>query len=354
MSTVLFSSLKLRDITFKNRIFLSPMCQYSAVEGVPNDWHLVHLGSRAVGGAGLIIVEATGVTAHGRISVGCLGIWNDIQAEAFKRITAFIKSQGAVPGIQLIHAGRKASTDLSWKGGKSLTIEEGGWQTLGPSAVTYSEAYPVPQEMSKESILEHIRHFVEATKRALDSGFEVIELHMAHGYLLHQFLSPLSNQRTDEFGGSLENRMRFPLLLTKAVREVLPEKFPLFIRISATDWTEGGWNESESVVLCREFKKLGVDFVDVSTGGNVPRAQIPVAPLYQVPFASLIKDESELATGAVGLITTAEEAESILKDGKADAVLIGREFLREPYWGLNAAKALGEEVNIPSQYLRAF
>jgi len=354
MKSELFSSYKLRDVTFKNRIFLSPMCQYSAQNGVPNDWHMVHLGARAIGGAALIIAEATGITPEGRISVGCLGIWNDIQQDAFKRINAFIKSQGAIPGIQLIHAGRKASTDVSWKGGKSISKEEGGWETLGPSAVTYSSSYPAPKEMSREDIYDHVDHFVKAAQRSVAAGFEVIELHMAHGYLLHQFLSPISNVRSDEFGGALENRMRFPLMVAKAVREALPENLPLFVRISATDWAEGGWNENESVILCEEFKKIGVDFMDISTGGNVHGVTIPVGPLYQVPFAKLIKAKTGMPTGAVGLITKPSEAEALIANGDVDAVLIGRELLRDPNWPLKAAKTLGADVEIPPQYSRAF
>ena len=354
MKSILFSPLKLRDITFKNRIFLSPMCQYSAQDGVPNDWHMVHLGARAIGGAALIIAEATGITPEGRISVGCLGLWNNVQRDAFKKINTFIKSQGAIPGIQLIHAGRKASTDVSWKGGKFLNKDEGGWQTLGPSAVPYSSSYPSPKEMSKEEISNHVRYFVEASERAVAAGFEVIELHMAHGYLLHQFLSPISNIRTDEFGGSLENRMRFPLMVAKAVRESLPENLPLFIRLSATDWAEGGWNENESAILCQEFKKLNVDFMDISTGGNVHGVKIPVGPLYQVPFAKFIKEKTNMPTGAVGLITKPSEAEALVASGEVDAVLIGRELLRDPNWPLKAAMELNAEIEVPPQYQRAF
>lgn len=353
MTSKLFSPLTIRNITLKNRIFVSPMCQYSAENGVPNDWHLVHLGSRAVGGAGLVIVEATGVTPEGRISPGCLGIWNDEQLEVFKRITTFIKSQDSIPGIQLAHAGRKASIDISWKTGKPLSADNGGWETIAPSAVAFGH-YHVPKALTKSEIETLVQDFVKATDRAVKAGFEVIELHFAHGYLLHQFLSPISNLRDDEFGGSLENRMRAPLMVAKAVRETLPKELPLFVRISATDWTEGGWTEEESVVLCQELKKIGVDFIDVSTGGNVPKAAIPVGPLYQAKFAKLIKERTGILTGAVGMITTPTEAENIVSQGEADAVLLARELLREPYWPIKAAKALGAEVVVPKQYARAY
>lgn len=353
MNSKLFSPLTIRNTTFKNRVFQAPMCQYSAVEGVPNEWHFVHLGSRAVGGLGLIIVEATGVNPEGRISPACLGIWNDEQTKAFKKITAFIKTHGTVPGIQLAHAGRKGSCDVAWNGGKPVSQEKGGWQTVGPSAVEFGH-YPKPTALDKSGIEGVVQDFVKAAKRALEAGFEVIELHFAHGYLVHQFLSPISNLREDEFGGSLENRMKVALMITKAVRAVIPEGMPLFARISATDWTEGGWDENDSVVLSRELKKLGVDFIDCSTGGNVAKASIPVGPLYQAKFAKIIKEQSQILTGAVGLITTPEEAEGLVARGEADAILLGRELLREPYWTIKAAKALGAEVAVPKQYERAY
>lgn len=351
MSSKLFSPLKIRDLTFKNRVFVSPMCMYSAENGVPNNWHLVHLGTRATGGAALVIAEATGVTPDGRISTACLGIWNDEQVEAFKPITAFIKSQNSIPGIQLAHAGRKGSTGLD---GKQVDKSKGGWTNVAPSAIPFHEGESVPHALTTSEIHEHVEAFVAATKRALKAGFEVIELHMAHGYLMHQFLSPLSNKRTDEFGGTLENRMRFPLMVAKAVRETLPSGLPLFVRISATDWTEGGWDENQSAELVKELKKLGVDFLDVSTGGVIPGVKIPVEPLYQVRFANFIKKETGILTGAVGLITTPEEAEAVLQKNEADAILLARVLLREPYWPIYAAKKLGVTPEIPRQYLRGF
>lgn len=351
MSSRLFSPLKIRELTFKNRIFVSPMCMYSAENGVPNNWHLVHLGTRATGGASLVIAEATGVTPEGRISTACLGIWNDEQMEAFKPITAFIKSQNAIPGIQLAHAGRKGSTGLD---GKQIDKSHGGWTNVAPSPIPFHEGEIPPHALSSSDIHEHVNAFVEAAKRSLKAGFEVIELHMAHGYLMHQFLSPLSNKRTDEFGGSLENRMRFPLMVAKAVREAIPQNLPLFVRISATDWADGGWDEKQSAELVKELKKIGVDFLDVSTGGVIPGVKIPVGPLYQVRFADLIRKETGILTGAVGMITKPEEAESVLQKNEADAVLLARVLLREPYWPLYAAKALGETPQLPRQYMRGF
>ncbi len=351
MSSKLFSPLKIRDLTFKNRIFVSPMCMYSAVNGVPNNWHLVHLGTRASGGAALVIAEATGVTLEGRISTACLGIWNDEQMEAFKPITAFIKSQNAIPGIQLAHAGRKGSTGLD---GKQVDAKNGGWTNVAPSGIPFHEGEAIPHALTASEIQEHVEAFAKATKRALEAGFEVIELHMAHGYLMHQFLSPLSNKRADEFGGSLENRMRFPLMVARAVRETLPKNLPLFVRISATDWTQGGWDEVQSAELVKELKKIGVDFIDTSTGGVIAGAKIPVGPLYQVKFADYIRKETGILTGAVGLITTPEEAESVLEKNEADAILLARVLLREPYWPLYAAKSLGEKPEIPRQYVRGF
>ena len=348
----LFSVFSLRGVEFRNRVFVSPMCQYSSSDGLPNDWHMVHLGSRAVGGAGLVCVEATGVSPEGRISPGDTGLWSDAHARAFAPIAAFIKSQGARAAIQLAHAGRKASTDVPWRGGKPLSESEGGWQTLAPSAVSFGD-WPAPKEMTREDIEAVVRQFVDSARLALEAGFEVVELHMAHGYLLHEFLSPLSNRREDEFGGSLENRARFPLLITEAVREVWPERLPLFARISATDWVEGGWDVEQSVRLSRWLKERGVDLVDCSSGGLVPGARIAVAPGYQVPFAETIRREAGVATGAVGLITEPVQAEEIVASGKADAVLLARAVLRDPYWPLRAAKQLGAQAPWPVQYGRA-
>ena len=350
----LFEKYKLRNVEFRNRIWVSPMCQYSSVDGMPTDWHLVHLGSRAVGGAGLIIQEATAVSPEGRISPSDAGIWSDAHAEAYQRITKFIKDQGAVAGIQLAHAGRKASTTESWNGGKKVEIENGGWETVAPSAEKFAEDYTLPREMSEEDIEQAANDFVAAAKRSLDAGFEVIEIHAAHGYLFHEFLSPLSNKRTDEYGGSLENRMRFLLETSEKVREVVPENLPVFVRISATDWTENGWDLAQSVELCKKLKEIGIDLIDVSTGGNVPDAQIPVAPNYQVSFAAEIRRQAKIPTGAVGMITDAKQAEEILQKGEADAILMAREFLREPYFPFNAARELGENLDyVPKQYGRA-
>ncbi len=353
MTSHLFDSYSIKDIRFRNRIFVSPMCQYSSVDGFADDWHLVHLGGMAKGGAGLVIAEATAVEPAGRISPDDLGIWKEEHVERLRGIAAFIKGQGSVAGIQLAHAGRKASTPAPWKGGGVLGADDGGWETVAPSAVAFREGDPAPVELSEAEIGEKVALFVEAAKRSLAAGFEVVELHMAHGYLLHQFLSPLSNFRTDRFGGSLENRMRFPLMTVEAVREVWPENLPFFVRISATDWVEGGWDLEQSVELCRRMKERGVDFIDTSTGGAVPRAEIPVAPLYQVPFAERIRKEVEIATGAVGMITTAAEAEGIIASGAADAVLLARAFLRDPHWAIRAAVELGVEPPGPVQYGRA-
>lgn len=349
----LFESLKLREVEFRNRLWVSPMCQYSSANGMPTDWHLVHLGSRAVGGAGLVMQEATAVSPEGRISPSDAGIWSDAHAEAYKRITAFIKSQGAVAGIQLAHAGRKASTAEPWNGGKEVEIENGGWETVAPSAEAFAGDYPMPREMTKTDIEKATNDFVAATKRALNAGFEVIELHAAHGYLFHEFLSPLSNKRGDEYGGGLENRMRFPLEAARKVRATVPENLPVFVRISATDWTNGGWDLEQSIEFCKGLKEIGIDLIDVSTGGNVPNAQIPVAPNYQVSFAAEIRKRIGIKTGAVGMITEPQQAENILLKGEADAILMAREFLRDPYFPFAAAKELGGEVAVPKQYGRA-
>ncbi len=349
----LFSPLTLRELTFKNRIFISPMCQYSSEDNMPNDWHLVHLGSRAVGGAALVFTEATAVTPEGRISPWDLGIWTERHSRAFKRITSFIKAQGAVPGIQLAHAGRKASTNAPWKEREVLTDEDGGWQPVAPSPLPFNDRSPVPHELTSAEIEELVQKFAAAAWQGLKAGFEVVEIHMAHGYLFHQFLSPLTNQRNDSYGGSLENRMRFPLEAAAAVRKVWPESLPLFIRISCKDWVEKGWDLAQSIQFSRECKKIGADLIDCSSGGLVPHAAIPAAPGYQTPFSAAIRRQVCIATGAVGLITEPEQAEQILSSEKADAVLLARQFLRDPYWPLHAAKALGVDVPWPKQYERA-
>ncbi|MGI4867535.1 MAG: NADH:flavin oxidoreductase/NADH oxidase [Janthinobacterium lividum] len=350
MST-LFEPLTLRGLTLKNRLVVSPMCQYSAVDGFANDWHLVHLGSRAVGGAALIIQEATAVSPEGRITPEDLGIWKDEHVDFLRRINQFIEAQGSVPGVQLAHAGRKASTYAPWKG--SGTVAEGGWETVAPSAIAFDHNYPMPVELDAAGLKKVIADFRSATERSLQAGFKLIEIHAAHGYLLHEFLSPLSNQRTDTYGGSFENRIRLILEVVAAVRQVVPEEFPVVVRISATDWTEGGWTPDESVQLSTWLRDRGVDLIDCSTGGNVPHAKIPVGPGYQVEFAERIKREAGIATGAVGLITTAAEAEEIVASGQADLVLIARENLRDPYFPLHAAHELGAEVAWPPQYERA-
>jgi 2,4-dienoyl-CoA reductase-like NADH-dependent reductase (Old Yellow Enzyme family) len=353
LATKLFSPLFLRTIEFRNRIFVSPMCQYSSVDGVPNDWHMVHLGSRAVGGAGLVIAEATAVTPEGRISPGDLGIWNDHQVAAFQKITSIIAAQGSVPGIQLAHAGRKASTAPPWKGGGPVKTSEGGWHPVAPSALPFADGYPSPHELSQSEIAENVSGFAEGALRALEAGFKVVELHMAHGYLMHEFLSPLTNKRSDEYGGDLEGRARFPLHVAKAVRDVWPADLPLFVRISATDWVEGGWDLNQSVTLAKWLRDIGVDLIDCSSGGLVPHAKVPVAPGYQVPFAATIRREVNMPTGAVGLITEARQAEDILQKGEADAVILARAMLRDPYWPMHAAKELSVDFQWPMQYVRA-
>jgi 2,4-dienoyl-CoA reductase-like NADH-dependent reductase (Old Yellow Enzyme family) len=351
--SLLFQPLTIRDIQLKNRIAVSPMCEYSATDGFANDWHLVHLGSRAVGGAGLIIMEATAVSPEGRISPGDLGIWKDEQIDFLKRITSFIQSQGSVPGIQLAHAGRKASHHVPWKGNKSLTAEEGAWQTVAPSAIAHTNGEPLPKAMASEDIVKLKNDFAAATKRVLEAGFKVIELHAAHGYLFNEFLSPLSNIRTDEYGGSFENRIKLLLEIATDTRKIMGETLPLFVRISATDWVAGGWREEDSVQLSNKLKEVGVDLIDCSSGGNSPEQKIPLVPMYQVPFAEKIKKETTLLTGAVGLITTATEAENILANGQADLIILARQFLRDPYFPLHAAKELGDDIAWPVQYDRA-
>jgi 2,4-dienoyl-CoA reductase-like NADH-dependent reductase (Old Yellow Enzyme family) len=351
--SLLFEPLKVGDVTFRNRIFVSPMCQYSSADGLPTDWHLVHLGSRAVGGAGLVMVEATAVTPEGRISPGDSGLWSDAHAEAFQRITRFIREHGAVPGIQLAHAGRKASTDLPWRGGKPLDSGSGAWQTVAPSAVPFAAGYPAPQALDAQGMDGVVAAFAAAVRHAHAAGFECVELHMAHGYLLHEFLSPLANKRNDEYGGTLENRMRLPLRVAEAVRAAWPARLPLFARISATDWTEGGWDIEQSVVLSRRLKALGYDLIDCSSGGVIADARVPAGPGYQTPFAERIRRDAAIATGAVGLITDAMQAEHILRTGQADAVFLARELLRDPYWPLHAAARLHTDVPWPLQYERA-
>ena len=349
----LFSALTLRHVTFRNRIFVSPMCQYSSRDGMPTDWHLVHLGSRAVGGAGLVMVEATAVSPQGRISPDDCGIWSDAHGAAFASIAGFIREQGAVAGMQLAHAGRKASTDLPWLGGGPLGPEHRGWQPIAPSAIPFAPGHLVPRETTAEDMETILRQFIDGARRAHAAGFQVIEIHMAHGYLLHEFLSPLTNHRTDEYGGSLENRMRFPLSIARAVRDVWPGELPVFVRISATDWVDGGWDLAQSMELCRHLKEAGIDLIDCSGGGTVPHAVIPTGPGFQTPFATAIRQEVKIATGTVGFITDPVQAEQIIATGLADAVLLAREMLRKPYWPLEAARVLGVDVPWPAQYLRA-
>ena len=349
----LFSELTIRGTAFRNRLWVSPMCQYSSIDGTPTDWHLVHLGSRAVGGAGAVIVEASGVSPVGRISPDDSGIWADKHVEAFQRITKFIADAGSVPGIQIAHAGRKASTSPPWLGGKRVEIADGGWQPIAPRAISFSTDYAMPREMDRADIDNVLGEFVSAAKRSVDAGFKVIEVHAAHGYLLHEFLSPLSNTRTDEFGGDLAGRMRFPLEVAAAVREAVPESIPVFVRISATDWVEGGWDLAQSVEFSKKLKEIGIDLIDCSSGGLVENAQIAVGPNYQVPFAEAIRREAGIATAAVGMITEPAQAEAILQSGQADAIMVARQFLRDPYMAFAAAKLLGSVTDVPKQYGRA-
>jgi len=349
----LFSPLKIKTIELKNRIIVSPMCQYSSEDGFANDWHLVHLGSRAVGGAALIFTEATAVSAEGRISTKDLGIWKDEHIPFLKRITGFIEKQGSLPGIQLAHAGRKSSELPPWEGSKAVAKEEGGWQTYAPSAIAFKEGDAVPKELSINEIKTIIQDFQNAAVRAKKAGFKVIELHGAHGYLINEFLSPISNKRMDEYGGSFENRTRFLLQIIESVRKVWPGDYPLFLRISATEWQEGGWTENDSIKLAELVKTKTVDLIDCSTGGNVAGAKIPLKPLYQVRFAESIKKATGILTGALGLITTVQEANSIIQENKADVVLLAREFLRNPYFPRKAEKELGVDIPWPVQYERA-
>lgn len=329
------------------------MCEYSAEDGFANDWHLVHLGSRAVGGAGLVLTEAIAVSPEGRITPGDLGLWKEEHIDFLNRIVRFLELQGAVPGIQLAHAGRKASCHVPWKGGKALTVEEGAWQTVAPSVIPFHESDPLPRAISKEDIKQLINDFASAAERAARAGFKIIELHAAHGYLLNEFLSPLSNHRKDEYGGSFENRIRIVVELVESVRKVWDESLPLFIRISATDWVEGGWTIDDSVQLSSILKTKGVDLIDCSSGGNSHLQKITLGPMYQARFAEKIKTEAGICTGAVGLITTAQEAESILQEQKADLILLARQLLRDPYFPLHAARELGVDIQWPAQYLRA-
>lgn len=330
------------------------MCEYSSTDGLANDWHMVHLGSRAVGGAAIVFTEATAVTAEGRISPQDLGIWNDAQRDVLAPIVSFVNAQGAAAGIQLAHAGRKASMRRPWDPPGAAPVSEGGWARIdGPSAIAFADSYLTPHEMSEGNIAAAVAAFVAAAKRSLDAGFKVIELHAAHGYLIHEFLSPVSNTRTDRYGGSFENRTRFARETVSAVRAVWPDSLPLFVRISATDYTDGGWDLPQSIELARELKKLGVDLIDCSSGGNVATAKIPLGPGYQVPFAESIKRDAQIPTGAVGLITESAQADAIVRSGQADIVLLARELLRDPYWPLRAAGELGQTISWPAQYLRA-
>ena len=350
----LFSPFRMRDVELKNRIVVSPMCEYSAKEGHPQAWHLVHLGSRAMGGAGLVFTEASAVEKRGRISSADTGIYEDAHIESWRPIVEFIRSHGAVPGMQLAHAGRKASTMPPWTGGKPVSVQDGGWEPVGPSALAFDAGYTVPHALSVNEIAEIVGAFKKSAERALAAGFEIIEIHSAHGYLLHQFLSPLSNTRTDEYGGKLENRIRLTAQVVRAVREVWPQRLPLFVRVSATDWKEGGWDLAQTIALARELKPLGVDLIDASSGGTALGVKIPLGPGYQTGFAEAIRKEAGIATGAVGMITEPIQAETILATEQADLVFLARELLRDPYWPRRAAKALDVKIKAPVQYERAW
>ncbi len=349
----LFDPLQIRDVTLRSRIVVSPMCQYSSPDGFATDWHLVHLGSRAVGGAALVFSEACAVTSEGRISPWDLGIWKDEHIEPLARITRFIREQAVVPGIQLAHAGRKGSTKRPWEGVGEVRESEGGWKPLAPSPIAFEPSYPVPSGLDEAGIRRIVKAFAEAARRALDAGFQVLELHAAHGYLIHEFLSPLSNQRTDSYGGSLDNRIRFLYETVAAVRKVWPARLPLFVRISATDWVEGGWDVDQSIYAVKKIAPLGVDLIDCSSGGLDARQKIPAKPGYQVPFAQQIRDTTNVLTGAVGLIEVPAMASQILRQNKADVVILAREFLRRPYWPLEEASEMGVPLPWPAQYLRA-
>jgi 2,4-dienoyl-CoA reductase-like NADH-dependent reductase (Old Yellow Enzyme family) len=350
----LFDPLAIREVKFVNRVFVSPMCQYSSHDGYANDWHFVHLGSRAVGGAGLVLTEATAVLPEARISPQDLGIWADEHIEMLSRIVSFIHEQGSVAGMQLAHAGRKASTHRPWEAAGAISESEGGWQkVVAPSAIAFADNYPMPHALTTDGIQEVIAAFAAAARRACQAGFRVLEIHAAHGYLIHEFLSPLSNRREDDYGGSFENRTRVCREIVAGVRSSWPKELPLFVRISATDWIEGAWNIDESVKLARQLKPIGVDLVDCSSGGNVPHANIPAGPGYQTAFANRIRREAEIMTGAVGMITSPVQAEHIIRTEQADAVIMAREFLRDPYWALRAARELDQPIAWPVQYLRA-
>ncbi len=349
----LFDTFTLRGLTLRNRIVVSPMCEYSSVDGFSNDWHVVHLGSRAVGGAGLVMTEAAAVSPEGRITAHDLGIYSDEHVAGLRRIVDFIHAQGAKAGIQLAHAGRKASSPRPWDGGHAITVADGGWQPLAPSAIPYSPGDAAPRAMDEADIAGVLADFAAAARRALDCGFDTMELHGAHGYLLHSFFSPLANERTDRYGGSFENRTRLLREITEAVRGVIPPDMPLLVRISADDWAAGGWTPDDSVRLARDLAALGCDLIDASSGGLVPHQQIAVGPHYQVPFAEKIRTEAGIATGAVGLITEPVDADAIVRDGQADLVFLARELLRDPYWPLHAAATLGVDVAWPPQYVRA-
>ena len=355
MSAKLLSPFHLREVKIRNRVWMAPMCQYMAVDGVANSWHQTHLISRAVGGVGLVMLEATAVTAQGRITPGCLGLWNETQEKALQPIVDEIRGQNATVGIQLAHAGRKASSHKPWNGGKGLLSDQGAWPTVSASPLAFSTDTSKPHELTRTEMDSITESFLKATERSVRAGFQIVELHMAHGYLLHQFLSPLSNQRTDEFGGSFENRSRFPLQVTKAIRQAWPQNLPLFVRLSVTDWAQEGWDLQQSLVLCQELKKIGVDLIDCSSGGLVPHAKIPAEPGYQVPFADRIRQDVQIPTAAVGLITTPHQIEDILLKNQADAVFLARELLRNPYFVLNAEPLFQNPGPTlwPDSYLRA-
>ena len=350
---LLLQEMTFRSVTARNRIALSPMCQYSARNGVPDDWHLVHLGSRAVGGVGIVFAEATHIEPRGRITPSCLGLWNDEQATAFARIARFVEAQGAVPGIQLGHAGRKASTMRPWEGSKPLAPDEGGWETIGPSPLAFAEGYLPPREMTKADIAEVTEKMANSTRLAREAGFKIIEIHAAHGYLLHQFMSPLSNRREDEYGGSFENRIRLLLETIEAVRSEWPDDLPLFLRLSVSEWVDGGWDVEQSLRLARLLKEASqVDLIDCSSGGNDPRQKIAIHPGYQIPLAARIRQETGMATGAVGLLHSPDLCEQILANGQADIVFLGRALMAEPYWPIYAAKRLRAQPKWPAQYER--
>jgi 2,4-dienoyl-CoA reductase-like NADH-dependent reductase (Old Yellow Enzyme family) len=349
----LFSPLTIKSVTIPNRIVVSPMCQYSCEDGFANNWHLVHLGTRAVGGAGLIIQEATAVLPEGRISYADMGLWKDEHIKKLKEINDFIHAQGSIAGIQLAHAGRKASAEVAWRGGRQIQEGPNSWQTVAPSPIPFHEKDKIPHELSKAEIRQIVQAFVDAAKRCVAAGYKVIEIHAAHGYLIHEFYSPLSNHREDEYGGTFENRIRLLLEIIAAIQSVWPNDLPLFVRISATDWVEDGWTIDDSVTLAKILKSKGVDLIDVSSAANIPKAPIPIAPNYQVPLAAKIKKDAQIATGAVGLITAAHQAENILLYNDADLIFLGREFLRNPYFSLQAASELGYELQWPKQYERA-